>query len=227
VFKKTNALIACCLGLLIPGWGHIYQQRYKTAFVLQLLLYSSVFIIAWSRWITTVAGGLAVLISIFIFHSLSALTAIQHTHYPLHSSKTKLALVIFPIAILTILAGMLYSKSVLLGIQLYFIPSNSMAPTLKPGDIVIADTWITRSLISPGEIVIFRHPTVMGMSLIKRIDRIDEVTMRVMGDNPKHSLDSRVLGRLDIKLIEAKAVAVIRDFSFNALEAKPNPQTSH
>ena len=38
-------------------------------------------------------------------------------------------------------------KPVIFGFQLYHIPSNSMRPTLLPGDIVMVDSWISNQSI--------------------------------------------------------------------------------
>jgi signal peptidase I len=37
--------------------------------------------------------------------------------------------------------GLLHYKATLLGINIFFVPSNSMAPTLLPGQFILVDTW--------------------------------------------------------------------------------------
>ena len=52
-----NRIIAAVLGLLIPGWGHAYYQRYRQALLFQGLLLLIIGLICWSRWVTDFSGG--------------------------------------------------------------------------------------------------------------------------------------------------------------------------
>ncbi|AFU97297.1 signal peptidase [Simiduia agarivorans SA1 = DSM 21679] len=85
-----------------------------------------------------------------------------------------------------------------------------MQPALQAEDIVLADTWVDVSTLIPGDIIVFEHPTIHGMRLIKRIAKIDTDTVMVLGDNAKNSLDSRSIGNINKQLILAKASAYIR-----------------
>lgn len=73
------------------------------------------------------------------------------------------------------------------------VAGHSMAPTLRPGEEVVAvDTRPAR----PGNIVVFPRPGDPGLWLIKRL--ADE-TGWVTSDNPEDSrLDSRTLGRIPL-----------------------------
>jgi signal peptidase I len=53
------------------------------------------------------------------------------------------------------------------GFQVFTVPSDSMAPTINPGDYVVADMWSFRDRRpEAGEVVVFRH---RALDLIKRI----------------------------------------------------------
>ena len=119
---------------------------------------------------------------------------------------------------ITVVAGLYTFKQQLLGIELYFIPSTSMQPTLEPEDIVLADTWINAEQLKAGDIIVFQHPSIQGMKIIKRISKMNRnETVRVLGDNPRNSLDSRLLGSIDMRLIEARATTLIHDLTLTKL----------
>lgn len=63
-----------------------------------------------------------------------------------------------------------------------------MQPGLNPGDQVLALRWLPRRR---GSIVIGRRN---GSYLVKRIERIEDGDYYLLGDNPRHSIDSRHFG---------------------------------
>ncbi len=70
-----------------------------------------------------------------------------------------------------------------------------MLPGLSPGDLVLADTRaLQRSAPEVGDIVVARHPFKSGVRLIKRVVAIESGRVRLSGDNPDESTDSRGLG---------------------------------
>jgi len=89
-----------------------------------------------------------------------------------------------------------------------------MTPTIMPGDIVIADVWLNDTHLKVGDVIVFSHPDLDEMKIIKRISSLENGNaVRVKGDNAKNSLDSRILGNISNKSIEAKATKVIRGFT--------------
>lgn len=114
-------------------------------------------------------------------------------------------------------------KTVVFGFNLYFVPTESMMPTIMPGDIVLVDTWIDTKDLVPGDIIVFEHPSITGMTLIKRLDAwADKNNFRAKSDNPHNSLDSRILGNIEKGSIKAKTTAVLRSFSIIPVT---NPRT--
>lgn len=75
-----------------------------------------------------------------------------------------------------------------------------MLPVLKPGALVIG-------LKSPkpkvGDVVIITHN---HKEKLKRVQKIDEYEVYVVGDNPEHSTDSRHFGPITRHAIIAKIV---------------------
>ena len=67
----------------------------------------------------------------------------------------------------------------------------SMMPTLNQGNLVIA---LRTKKYQVGDIIIFTHNS---LDIIKRISSISGDSFQVIGDNPKHSTDSRNFGSIN------------------------------
>ena len=70
-----------------------------------------------------------------------------------------------PLAIAIALAFAVRASS----IGFYSIPSSSMEPTLRPGDTVVVTPYVAGSRPVPGDVVVFRSPSVAGEMVVKRI----------------------------------------------------------
>lgn len=77
----------------------------------------------------------------------------------------------------------------------------SMAPMLRPGQLIVATTIFRK--LRPGQVVVLRKN---NRELIKRIERIVDGKVYVIGDNPSASTDSRQFGWLDISAVAAVVV---------------------
>tara|TARA_R110001583_G_C5590677_1_gene403719 strand:- start:491 stop:991 length:501 start_codon:yes stop_codon:yes gene_type:complete len=94
-------------------------------------------------------------------------------------------------------------KPTLLGIDIFFVPSNSMAPTLLPGQFILVDSWrYQRQSPQVGDVVVVPFQ-INGQSsyLVKRLAewptgvyRPPETPWYLLGDNPAESHDSRYFG---------------------------------
>jgi signal peptidase I len=74
-----------------------------------------------------------------------------------------------------------------------------MEPTLRAGDwlLVDPDAYARRSP-APGDLVLAPDPREDDRLLIKRVDSLDaDGWLRLAGDDPDHSTDSRVFGAVD------------------------------
>ncbi|SRR6266536_460027 len=93
------------------------------------------------------------------------------------------------------------------------VEGESMAPTLKPGDYMLA---VRSRSISRGAIVVVEHPRRSGYEVIKRVaaipgERVEDRTLGpdeywVTGDKEEGSTDSRTFGPVDWRAIRGRAV---------------------
>ena len=77
----------------------------------------------------------------------------------------------------------------------------SMAPKLRPGQLIIATSLIRK--LRPGQVVIVERD---HKQFIKRIERIEDNHVFVIGDNLRASTDSRHFGWLGKEEIIAKVL---------------------
>jgi nickel-type superoxide dismutase maturation protease len=82
----------------------------------------------------------------------------------------------------------------------------SMAPTLLPGDWLLADPDAYRERAPrPGELALLPDPRTTRRLLVKRVTGVDEDGgLLVAGDDPAASTDSRTLGAVDPRTVEGR-----------------------
>ena len=154
---------------LVPGLGQVIRGRPLRAFFIALLaslwgwlcLQTIGFSSTAHSWLMLVTGAEL---------GFRAVVALDAGRLPATESSLKsrwlmglLLLAFYPVAVSAVNAGLL--SNVTLG-QTFYIPSESMLPTLEVGDYIAVDTH--RRLPQRGDIVVFRPPSE-GDALIKRV----------------------------------------------------------
>lgn len=89
---------------------------------------------------------------------------------------------------------------------------NSMLPTYHDGELVFSTRIFRKDKIKPGDIMVFRHPTVRDRLLIKRVDKVfkdnhgEIQSIYFLGDNAPDSYDSRNFGYVLINDLVSKVI---------------------
>jgi nickel-type superoxide dismutase maturation protease len=79
----------------------------------------------------------------------------------------------------------------------------SMRPTLEPGDRLLV---VAGRRIRPGDLVALADPRQPARTLVKRVGRVDETGLTVLGDDPAASTDSRSFGPVPRRTVLGRAV---------------------
>lgn len=203
--------------LTAPGLGSALAGRGLRAFYPGLLLLLLLVILCQLQLPDSRAGLLCSAGALLAVHAACALAAVG---LPPRQGlqRSLLGLGIFLPGMLGLcLAATSFSQQ-LFGYALYFIPSESMQPTLQPADLILVNTRRGDAPpLAAGRIVVFQIPGESPMVYVKRIapkpphlaaTAPDSYFM--LGDNSAHSADSRVFGLVNHSAIlgEVKLVLV-------------------
>ena len=83
------------------------------------------------------------------------------------------------------------------------VVGDSMRPTLEPGDRLVLSR---RRRVRPGDLVAVTDPRQARRIVVKRVTRVSDAGLTVLGDNPSASTDSRVFGPVSPSAVQGRAV---------------------
>lgn len=187
--------------------------HWRLALLTQGLLISILLSLCWSRLVFDPWAIKISLIAIAFIHLGSILTCfvINAGNSYKHRLRT-LSFIIICSAGLVI--GFIY-KHYWLGVGIYFVPSMSMSPTLKPGEFILVDTWAYQThLPQEKDVVVFRQNDQQEW-LVKRIAVWPNGLLNIdgncymLGDNAVASMDSRRFGGIPQERIVGKVKLVL------------------
>jgi nickel-type superoxide dismutase maturation protease len=94
----------------------------------------------------------------------------------------------------------------LLPFRIFRVADRSMEPSVEGGSYVLVNCWVKE--FAPGDIVVLKPPKY-DMTLLKRVSKVDEGMVSVIGDNKKLSVDSRKFGPVPQNAVIGKVLLVI------------------
>lgn len=157
--KKTGvASAALLLSLLAPGSAQIWLGRQPHAIGILLTLFGLTALFCWSGLIFYGVAAACLAGLLILVYLCGALWAAYTGWHQAQSDRNHLTLLAVVPLIMLMFGMALKYKDVIYGFQMFYIPSQSMMPTLHIGDLVMVDVR-QRSIdaLEHGDIVVFNR----------------------------------------------------------------------
>lgn len=209
-------VISILLSALWPGVGHMSVGDRRPALAYLTLPWLVVIAFAANRSISSVHGlyALAFILAGIYFTALAHLcVSLLIKGRPAKQRKTGPLLSL--LGMYGLVSIVFFFKSMVLGAEIYFIPTQSMQPTLVSGDFILVDTWLyKKNEPGIGDIVTFTNGA-QNLTLVKRISSwptgeiVKNGRYYLRGDNPPASRDSRYFGGVPKDNILGKVTGIV------------------
>lgn len=199
LYQCTISTVGWLLTMAIPGGGLLLSDKNKLAFSIPFLGLLWVGVISWSRGVLTPTGFLLMLAGLFIIQLACITQAIRFRASNTNFSFNVLGKfgLLITLNVIIILSCHLF-KDKWFGFAFYHIPSESMNPTLRSGDVALVDTWAYKQHAPAINDILIVKRSATGLVLAKRLKDIrklvDQTELYVVGDNQNYSIDSRRFG---------------------------------
>lgn len=223
---RWHPYIAIIFSLFMPGLGQVYNGQFRKGIIIFTVYTLIAYIMVLSPLAKVFAGFVLILLWLIgwtVYASADALrTAILHKdeiNDPFQTRMYYAVILVMNLFLAFIFQGLIKQNV----INSYRIPSISMEPTLYAGDLLMADlNYYHNRAPGIGDVVIFYYPDLPEQDQIKRCAGLegDTITVKntrivvpdgmiyVLGDNAKHSVDSRTRGLVPVKDIVARPLYV-------------------
>ncbi len=89
--------------------------------------------------------------------------------------------------------------------MIYRVAERSMEPSIMEGSYVIVNCWPLR--MRRDDVVVAKDP--YGRIIVKRVKRVKDGKLFLVGDNARRSIDSRRFGWVDMERAFGKVIAVV------------------
>lgn len=219
--KVTARLFALLSSLVWPGSAQLALGEKRVGWTFVILPFMIISLLSVSRLITRVEAVKSAVIAIALIYSISLVLSIYACLKENVVRSLRSAMNAWGVALVAVLLAMslFIYKPVLLGVQAYLVPTNSMEPALKPGDVILVDTWRYKvKTPAIGDVVVFESPE-SSITLVKRVAmstgqdaESDLHRYFLLGDNKQFSRDSRNFGWVSTEQIRGRVTGVL--FSF-------------
>lgn len=157
--KLSQGLVAFLLAAVAPGAGHYWLrlQSHAAAIFLALVLGTGLF--CWSGWVFQQESIDWLLRYWAIIYGYNVFSAAFYAVKLIKQDKEKVNIVVALPLLLTMYLSIIHFKEYVYGMQIFYIPSQSMSPMLNTGDLVMVD--VSPSAIRKsrnGDILVFNRP---------------------------------------------------------------------
>jgi len=140
--KILSSILILVSSLILPGIAHFWLNQRSKAVLISMLLFAGIAVMGWTGLLFLPSAFwvmIAFISFVYIYAMFDAFIVFVRRDNSSKSNSFGLAL-IYTLAIIAFTLLLVAKKPLLLGFQLYIIPSPSMYPFLKPGDLILADT---------------------------------------------------------------------------------------
>ncbi|MEZ5730381.1 MAG: signal peptidase I [Burkholderiaceae bacterium] len=190
--KGRRRWLAALMSLVLPGFGQLYNGEPNRAiwwyFVFALLVVPAPALIA--LWMPAgamapmLALGLVLTLSVWLGGGIDAWRRARATYTPAVWQRSGTYLMVFVLAALVALPVLTQVVRERL-VASFRIPSQSMAPTLLPGDLLFADMRYNcpgcKHRAARGDVAIFTYPNDRTVYYVKRIIGLPGDTVVIRG----------------------------------------------
>lgn len=159
------------LGSLVwPGLGHIAMGRWRTGLLLFLGSALSgtgfVLLVLWRFSVLSLCGGIVLALLPNLLSAAGYLRLRRSEPAPDAPATPVLVGVCLAMMVVSVPVRLLLREHL---IQAFRMPSESMVPTLFPGDFMFADRRVAGRDCRPGDLVVFRYPVDRKVNFVKRV----------------------------------------------------------
>jgi signal peptidase I len=185
--SQKDAWLAVFLTRLLPGLGHVYLGRVGMGVLTLVVVFGATPLATWLA--TPLAGDLVCGIAL----GLACTHVYRSAPSRRETSRLAIGWVTALVAVTTFAAGATPDLLRAHVVQAFRMPSESMLPTLRPGDFMFASKWRSEPRI--GDVVVFAFPADTTKDFVKRVvagpgDTL-EIRDRILFVNGVRQQDSR------------------------------------
>ena len=173
-----NPLQAFVMSLLCPGWGQVYVGRIKLGLCVPALIYLVALLLGGGGLIASPKGVyvfISLITAIKLVSAIAAAVQVRRCCGFLDVPGIRSHVIYVVLVYLAVAMLLVVFRGSLLGYQIYFVPSGSMAPTVSVGDYIVSDTRV--GLLEIGDIVVYRYN---GVEAVKRVAGIAGDTLAIV-----------------------------------------------
>jgi len=182
--RPRSAILACVLGLVVPGLGHLYVGRAARFGIAAILCLAGLAALALLGALSTFAGYVA------LITALAALYLFSIVDPPLLARRIETfapkwynrwyGYAAWVVVVILFNGVFPEAREPVLGYGTYRLPSAIMAPAIASGEIVLADTRAYRSRAPAiGDVVVVRGPS-SGILFVRRVAMARDASSRLL-----------------------------------------------